>query len=62
MANSNVNLTDKEASMFATLYGDVQVDEGVHSRLAKLFFTSMAPGTVCYWHYMILVQLFNFLI
>ena len=48
MANSNVTLTDKEASMFATLYGDVQVDEGVHSRLAKLFFTSMAPGTVCY--------------
>ena len=42
----NAVLTDKEASMFATLYGDVRVDEGIHTRLAKLFLTSMAPGTV----------------
>ena len=41
-----VKLNDKELSMMATLYGDVQVDEGVSSRLAKLFLTSMAPGTV----------------
>ena len=40
------SLTDKEVSMFATLYGDIRVDEGIHSRLAKLFLTSMAPGTV----------------
>ena len=45
---SNVVLTDKETSMFATLYGDVRVDEGIHSRLAKLFLTSMAPGTVSF--------------
>ena len=32
MPASIVVLTDKETSMFATLYGDVRVDEGIHSR------------------------------
>ena len=44
--SSNDSLTDKEKSMFKTLYGDAPIDDGIHSRLAKLFLTSMAPGTV----------------
>ena len=44
--SSNDSLTDKEKSMFITLYGDAPADDGTHSRLAKLFLTSMAPGTV----------------
>lgn len=55
---SNVVLTDKETSMFATLYGDVRVDEGIHNRLAKLFFISMAPGTVSFYTFNLMARLF----
>ena len=58
MPASNVVLTDKETSMFATLYGDVRVDEGIHSSLAKLFLTSMAPGMVSFYTFNLLARLF----
>ena len=56
--SSNDSLTDKEKSMFITLYGDAPVDDGIHSRLAKLFLTSMAPGTVSFYTFNLLARLF----